>query len=255
MVKLSAMNKTESYRKILQGINEYEPYLLENCGLPGPRGNLELAAAVAEEGTEQQFSKWRDLDHTVAPTGTPLEFRVFCGVLGLGKSLAKGYLDGLTALRRFASDPRWRTREAVAMALQVWGKVDWESLIVEMNLWTQGNAWEKRAAAAGLCEPALLTSQYRAERVLLLLQEMTDSLVENKPLKDESTRVLRQALGYCWSVAICAYPQTGKRMFEKNIRNTGPDIRWILRANLKKNRLMRMDKEWVEEMLELTARS
>ena len=46
------MNKTEIYRQTLASLQDWEPYLLQESGLPGPRGNLELAQVVADEGDE-----------------------------------------------------------------------------------------------------------------------------------------------------------------------------------------------------------
>jgi hypothetical protein len=40
----------------------------------------------------------------------------------------------------------------------------------------------------------------------------------------------------------------GKLLFEKWAKSTHPDIQWIVKENLKKNRLIKMDIEWVEEM-------
>ena len=34
-------------------------------------------------------------------------------------------------------------------------------------------------------------------------------------------------------------------MMEKVLLDTDPDIQWIMRENLKKNRLVRMDADWV----------
>ena len=42
------MAKVEGFRQALRELPEWEPFLLEHSGLPGRRGNLELAAAVAE---------------------------------------------------------------------------------------------------------------------------------------------------------------------------------------------------------------
>ena len=36
----------------------WRDYLLEHSGLPGPRGNLELAQAAAAEGSEELFLKF-----------------------------------------------------------------------------------------------------------------------------------------------------------------------------------------------------
>jgi hypothetical protein len=53
-------------------------------------------------------------------------------------------------------------------------------------------------------------------------------------------------MGYCWSVAIAAWPEAGKAAFEAWLDTSNADVRWVLRANLKKNRLARMDAPWVK---------
>ena len=115
------MNKTDAYRETLRGLDDWEPFLLRESGLPGPRGNLELAQAVADEGNATLFARFRTFDAHKAPVNSPYEFLAFCGTLGLGRLMAEGDLTVLPTLRGCASDPRWRTREAVAMALQRWG--------------------------------------------------------------------------------------------------------------------------------------
>ena len=130
-------------------------------------------------GTEAQFRRWAGLGPDVAPENTPACFLAFCGVVGLGAIMARGagrgevpspglpYRDAggatlggetppLQTLRTLASDPRWRIREAVAMALQRWGDADMAGLLAEMADWAAGNPLEQRAAAAALCEPRLL---------------------------------------------------------------------------------------------------
>ena len=42
-----------------------------------------------------------------------------------------------------------------------------------------------------------------------------------------------------------ALPDTGKPLMEKWLASPDPDIRWIMRENLKKNRLIRMEAAWV----------
>jgi len=56
---------------------------------------------------------------------------------------------------------------------------------------------------------------------------------------------LKKGLGYCWSVAVAALPDEGKALFSAWLDTTDKDIRWILRENLKKNRLLTLDPEWV----------
>ena len=129
------MTKKEAYRAILGTLSDWEPYLLAESRLPGPRANLELAHAVADEGNETTFHQLLAYGPEQAPTNTPHEFLACCGVLGLGKLLAEGKLDELVTLRAFASDPRWRVREMVAMALQRWGSIDMAALLAEMADW------------------------------------------------------------------------------------------------------------------------
>jgi hypothetical protein len=54
-------------------------------------------------------------------------------------------------------------------------------------------------------------------------------------------------LGYCWSVAVAALPETGKPLMEKWLVSTNKDIQWIMQENLKKNRLSKVDPEWVRK--------
>jgi hypothetical protein len=41
------MSKIDDYRLVLRGHTDWDPYLLEHSGLPGPRGNIELGRAAA----------------------------------------------------------------------------------------------------------------------------------------------------------------------------------------------------------------
>ena len=49
------MSSIETYRAALTALPaaDWETYLLAHSNLPGPRGNLELAAAVADLGTKR----------------------------------------------------------------------------------------------------------------------------------------------------------------------------------------------------------
>jgi len=240
------MNKVELYRQKLKQLEDWEPFLLKESGLPGPRGNIELAQAVADEGNEALFEHFLSFDAIKAPANSPEEFLAFCGVLGQGKLLAEGKREVLEKLRLFAGDLRWRTREAVAMALQRFGDTDMDELLSEMEKWSEGNFLVQRAAAAALCEPRLLTKQRYEERVLNILDRMTTLLENTQDRGNGGFKVLRQALGYCWSVAVVAFPEKGKKMMERWFASEDRDVRWIMRENLKKNRLTRMDANWVK---------
>jgi hypothetical protein len=243
------MSKRDDYRQTLRKLSEWEPYLLAESGLPGPRGNIELAQAVADEGDERLFLRLLTFDAAVAPTNTPQEFLAFCGVVGLGQWVAEGRYDLLPALRQHANDPRWRMREGVAMALQRWGQVDMDGLLSEMALWSRGSFLEQRAAAAALCEPALLRDPAHVERTLQILDAITITVSQAEDRRSEGFQALRKGLAYCWSVAVAALPDVGKPMMERWLVSDDRDVRWIMRQNLAKQRLVRADASWVASWL------
>jgi hypothetical protein len=239
------MSKIDAYRQTLRERDDWIPFLRKESGLPGPRGNLELAYAVADEGNRKQFEQFLLFQ---AEENTPEVFLVFCGVVGLGK-LAANESELFNRLCEYAADPRWRIREAVATGLQLAGDQDMTLLLKEMQTWSKGNWYEKRAAAATLAEPRLLKNPKHAKKVLQLLNEITESMEKADSSKNESFRILRQAMGYCWSVVVAALPEVGKPMMEKWLVSQNKDILWMMRENLKKNRLIKMDAAWVQDCL------
>jgi hypothetical protein len=241
------LSKTEDYQKILRELDGWDDFLLQESGLPGPRGNLELAQAVADEGDAALFERYLAYTAELAPVNSPYEFLAFCGVVGLGRLLAEGQLARLDAIRSCASDPRWRMREGVAMALQRLGDIDMDLLVREMQKWSTGSLLEQRAAAAALCEPRLLRREEHARQVLDILDQITAGLPAYQDRKHADFRALRKGLGYCWSVAIVAAPEYGKKLFEKWLADPDKDVHWIIQENLKKNRLLRLDAAWVEQ--------
>jgi hypothetical protein len=239
--------KTDDHRLKLRTMQEWDSYLLQESGLPGPRGNIELAQVVADEGDLDLFIRYTSYSASQAPVNSPYEFLAFCGVVGFGRLLAEGDASLLTDLRGHASDPRWRVREAVAMALQRYGDVDMDGLIIAMQNWSKGSPLEQRAAAAALCEPRLLTQSAHARAVLQILDDITVGILRIDNRRSDDFIALRKGLGYCWSVAVVALPDVGKATFEKWLSTTDKDIRWVIKVNLKKNRLDRMDAEWVRK--------
>lgn len=61
----------------------------------------------------------------------------------------------------------------------------------------------------------------------------------------EAFKALRKGLGYCWSVATCASPDAGKALMETWFACDDRDVRWVMRQNLMKARLERLDARWV----------
>ncbi|HHW31975.1 MAG TPA: hypothetical protein GXX20_09945 [Clostridiaceae bacterium] len=240
------MKKTQVYIEKLHNLKEWDEYLMQESGLPGPRANLELIQAVAEVGNESRFLHFLSYTPDIAPVNTQQEFLACCGTAGLGKLVKNGKSQYFKNLRILSSDPRWRIRECVAMALQIFGEEHMEELITEMEMWAKGNCYEKRAAAAALCEPKLLKKKEQLSKVLEILDYITYSLKDIIDRKDEGFIALKKGLAYCWSVAIVAFPEEGKQRFEKWVISDDKDIIWIVKENLKKDRLKRMDKEWTE---------
>ena len=236
------MPKADQYRQTLQKLDNWISFLMQESGLPGPRGNLELAHVVAQEATREHLEQFLSVE---ADENTPEVFLIFCGVVGLGK-LAAEEPALFQQLREYASDPRWRIREAVATGLQLAGDQDMELLLREMQNWATGNWYEKRAAAAALAEPRLLKQPKHAKQVLQILDQITTSMEKTGDIKDDSSKVLRQGMAYCWSVAVVALPEAGKPLMEKWLESQDSDIRWMIKENLKKNRLVKMDPDWVK---------
>jgi hypothetical protein len=248
------LTRIDEYRNALERADDREAYLLKHSGLPGPRGNLELAQAAAQVCPASELRRWAKLGPGEAPTGRAEEFLTFCGVLGLGGTLIDGDDRALDELRRHASDPRWRVRKAVAMALQRWGEIDFEALAAVMLEWARGSWLERRAAAAALCEPALLTTPERVGEVLAVLAEATAGIAQASPAerRSEEFRALRKGLGYCWSVAVAAAPEVGRPAFEELVEQAASDrdLAWMVRENLRKRRLERLDPAWVTRVRE-----
>jgi hypothetical protein len=223
--------RVDSHREALRQIDDLEGYLAAHSGLPGPRGNLELAQAVAEgldDAVLELLARSED------------EFEAFCGVVGLGRAIADGRRDLVPVLMARADDGRWRVREAVAMALQRWGDDDMTAMLDEAASWAVGSRLEQRAAAAGTCEPRLLREPEVVRRVLLLLDGITASLPGAADRRTAEFRTLRQALGYCWSVAVAADPLDGLPAFARWQGSPDPDVGWVIRENLGKARLRKV---------------
>ena len=240
------MSKIEQYRQRLRSLDTWEPFLLAESGLPGPRGNIELGQAAADVGTRRRFDRLLAWTPERAPTGTREEFLAFCGTVGLGRLAAEGDASVLPRLRALASDPRWRVREAVAMALQRLGAVDMPALIREMRSWVRGNDFERRAAAAGLCEPALLGREHDVRDVLAILDRITTAMTRSRDRRADGFVALRKGMAYCWSVAVAAAPEVGRPMMERWMRTDDADVLWVMKQNLTKKRLSAAGAGWVE---------
>jgi len=242
------MTKSQLLYEQLTQECDWQTFLRANSCLPGPRANLELIDAVVRAGDRAFFEACLAADVPSAVPNTPDEFLVICGVVGLGAELARGEQDVLPILRRYAVDPRWRLREAVAMALQRWGDVDFNALLVEMKGWVVDDPLQSRAAAAALCEPRLLVEADRVMAVFDLLDKAMEVLRRTLPTNREGRDVLIKGLSYCYSVAVVALPEPGKDRLARWAYENDKTMRRVVRNNLHKNRLQRLDPDWVERL-------
>lgn len=222
----------EEYRRALRALPEDQipGFLDAHSGLPGPRSNLTLLAALVDEGSA---------DLILALVHREGEYLRSCGTAGLGRLLAEGR-DLVDMLRTRAMDESWRVREAAAMALQRLGDgapgrvrdlvADWAA---------DAHPLVRRAAVAGICEPRLLRDPLTALAALDACDVATRGLLATPDdrRRDPDVRTLRQGLGYCWSVAVAGAPDPGVDRFLALERSEDPDLRWIVRENRKKSRL------------------
>ena len=234
-------------------LEELRAFLQKNSGLPGPRGNLELAHSFADSVAHMRLEDWQwefllelaATSATKAPVNTPKEFLPFCGLLALGALYGNGLprprrRAALAALKAAASDTRWRTREAVAQGLQLIGERDLPALRQIVADWLpESSLLEKRAIAAALAHPPILDDpefalfSLEVSRTLLAAVSRLDA----KSRKDEAFKILRQGLGYALSVFVAASPAEGFALLRKTAAVRDADMAWVIRENLKKKRL------------------
>lgn len=244
------MTKHDDYVTELGHISEKIVFLRQHSGLPGPRGNLELVQAAADVGREQEFGEWIAAGSGDEPTD---EFLVVCGVVGLGRLVAEGRMELVEQLRAHACDRRWRVREGVAMALQRVGDADVSRLFGIVAGWVDDRPYVQRAAVAAVAEPRLLKTGEAASTAVEIVDRVIARLEAAGDRHSDESRTLRQALGYCWSVVVVADPAHGKPRMERWAKSSDADVRWVIRENLKKARLIRLDPAWVAALRDSVA--
>ena len=203
-------------------------YLNKHSGLPGPRANLALLEAVVRTA-DDTF-----IEELISNGG---EYQVMCAAAYFG-----AHCDDLIARAKaceLAKDERWRVREGIVLGLQLLGD---KSLAA---LWDVAKEWintdsplVQRAVVAAVCEPRLLRTTEGASLAIDACRIATDSIagMSEDQSRTPEVRVLRQTLGYCWSVAIVADPTNGLAVFTA-LDTSNADIAWIVKENWRKKRL------------------
>jgi len=245
-------------------LNELSALLAEHSGLPGPRGNLELAHSFAAAVAGMRLLEWQ-WDYLIAlasisaggaPVNSPREFLPFCGILALGALYGTGLprarrRAALAALKAAASDRRWRVREAAAMGLQLIGERDLGALREIVTGWLpESSLLEKRAIAAGLAHPPILGDPdfalFSLEAARAIVASITRAGSEER--KTEPFKILRQGLGYTLSVLVRHSPGEGFALLRKSAAVRDPALARIVRENLKKTRLTERFPREVEQV-------
>lgn len=231
-------------------VGTLESLLQDTSNLPGPRGNLEVAAAVATAMAREDAAwaseianRWSNVDQHHAGGNEPgvmLPFTapqvagaLWMGTAGVQRTTAE------SILRSAANDPRWRVREGGAMGLQRIGFADFDALRSLIQQWQRrATLFEHRAIVAGLAEPSLISTHEHASYGLDCAMTALDAMliVPVADRKADDVRALRKALGYALSVFIASNPQ-GFTQLERVARIEDKDASWIVRENLTKARI------------------
>ena len=243
-------------------------YLAARSRLPGPRANLELAAAFAKAVQDQDrewkalwalCARWTSIPPEEAPTNDAREFPVFCAIRGIGALGAQSSTrarEALAHVRPFARDPRWRVREAVAMAVQDVVEREPGAGLRALEDWIDSEGWlEMRAVAAGLAEPRLLEDAKIARAALDMHQRILRQVRSAEDRGSEEFRTLRQCLADSISVVVAARPDAGFRWMKKLADSKDPDVVWVVKENLKKGRLVSRFPGWVQRLQAMMRRA
>ncbi len=254
---------TRSIESLLADRDRLEHLVISNSCLPSPRANLEFASTFADvfgtRGYDAQLWSmlldWSRIAAHEANTNSPREYLPFCALPALGlmalSSDSPCQETLVCELLRAASDPRWRTREAVAIALQRIGERDWSFLrrFIEGCMPTAG-PWVQRAILAGLAHPPLLISHVAAVFALDVADEILRAYAraDRETLAAEPYRVLHKGLDYALSVFVAACPEDGFRFLGQWARHDEVEVKKVIAANLRKARLYKAFPEQVEEV-------
>ncbi|PPF38500.1 HEAT repeat domain-containing protein [Pseudoclavibacter sp. AY1H1] len=207
---------------------DWPAFLEENSGLPGPRANLSLASAVASTADALTIELLlRDRS----------EYTAMCAAAALSYGSSEPEFEARA--RTLATDERWRVREGVAIGLQLLGDEHPEALVRIVQDWADDpHPLRQRAAIAAICEPRLLKNPQVADAALTACEHVTEqyAALSGARRRNADARTLRQALGYCWSIAVAASPTTGLTAFLA-LDPADRDIAWIVSQNRRKKRL------------------
>ncbi len=215
-------------------------------GCRGPRGNLELIAALAAFADERVLMRWSEMSPTEAPGDQPAVVLVCAGVVGLGRFVL-GRPDILALLHERARDPAGGCVRPWPWHFQDAGRADPAVVVDLLGPWvTDPHPLVQRAVVAALCEPALL----REPTVAIAGRggAWTRSRTRSWPART----VVHRTSGCCarrsataGASPSSAAPVVGTTTFDRWIAIDDPDVRWIVRENIRKARLRSLEAAWL----------
>jgi hypothetical protein len=234
--------------------------LVRHSGLPGARLNLSLvggfAAAAGEVACrpdppvvalEALLDRWAAMPEQQASVDRPEVILPCAAVAAYGEVGAvrpDWWEDEVNKLGVAATDGRWRVREVVALALQRLLEADWDRTARVLLAWAAADdPLVVRAAVAAVAEPPLLASEARWASAAQVQQRAVERLraYPAQARRAPPVRVLRQALGFTVSVVVAASGDFA--LLEGMAASGDPDLRWVVRENLKRHRLRRWPAE------------
>ena len=86
---------------------------------------------------------------------------------------------------------------------------------------------------------ALMQDKTFIEYALKVHKDIFCLIQKNLDRKSEEFKILKKGLGYTFSLIVLANPKEDFKYLEYLIETNDPDILWIIKSNLSKNRLIK----------------
>jgi len=112
-----------------------------------------------------------------------------------------------------------------------------------------------RAIAAGMAESLAIHSIMKdksfANEGLKFHKQIFHYIQESNERSSEEFKILRKGLGFTLSLVVQAIPDKGFECIKNLIRTKDTEILWIIRSNLKKNKLIKNFPKEIKELKKL----
>lgn len=222
-------------------------------GLPGPRANMALANAFAtdlaargKKADELAFAM-ATMPPSRAPGATEREFLPVCGVIAVGARAAADKAlrpKALAVLHDAAEDLRFRVRDAVPIALARMGAKMGDELAYDLETWMDGY-FQATAAILALEMPEFLAALKLEYGVINRIHEAFAMACDapRSAARYPGFKALMEALGH---VPAGVSQKFGIHVVDRLVMWSEvqiPEMREIIRKNLRDKRLQRMGDE------------